>query len=118
MNFVTLCQSYLHHTQRLSLLHLAQNGTEDLIELFAQLCSCSRDQGGHQPAHKGGRELRGPGVQELVDHLHDVPQAAVSLLIPPLCDLLEGDRDVRSQALTAILEEEGGKKTKGNGGKI
>ena len=48
------------------------------------------------------------GVQQLVDHLHDVPQATVPLLVPPLGDLLQADWDVRPQALTAVLEGGGG----------
>lgn len=98
---------YLHNTQSLSLLHLAQDCPEDLVQLFSELGSCPRDQSGHQPAHEGGCELRGPGVQQLVDHLHDVPEAAVPLLVPPLSDLLEGNGDVRPQTLATILERRG-----------
>lgn len=95
--------SYLHDTQSLCLLHLAQNRSQDLVQLFPELGSCPGDQSGHQPAHEGSRELWGPRVQQLVDHLHDVPEAAVPLLVPPLSDLLEGDGDVRSQTLATIL---------------
>lgn len=96
--------SYLHDAQSLSLLHLAQNRSEDLVQLFPELGSRPRDEGRHQPAHEGGRELGGTGVQQLVDHLHDVPEAAVPLLVPPLSDLLEGNRDVRPQTLASVLE--------------
>lgn len=85
------------------LLHFAQNGSEDVIQLVPELRSSPRDQSGHQPSHEGSRRLGGPGVQQLVDHLHYVPQAIVALLIPPLGNLLEGDRDVRSQALASVL---------------
>lgn len=99
--------SYLHHAQSLRLLHLAQNGSEDLVQLFPELGPRPRDQSGHQPAHEGSGELGGAGVQQLVDHLHDVPEAAVPLLVPPLGDLLQGDRDVRPQALATVLETGG-----------
>lgn len=49
--------SYLHDTQSLCLLHLAQNRSEDLVQLFPELGSCPGDQSGHQPAHEGSREL-------------------------------------------------------------
>ncbi len=98
---------YLHDTQSLCLLHFAQNRSEDLVQLLPELGPCPRDQSGHQPANEGGRELGGPGVQQLVDHLHDVPEAAVALLVPPLGDLLEGNRDVGPQTLAAVLERGG-----------
>lgn len=98
---------YLHNAQSLSLLHLAQNGPEDLVQLLSELGPGLRDQSGHQPAHEGSRELRRPGVQQLVDHLHDVPQAAVALLVPPLSNLLEGNRDVRPQTFTTVLDRGG-----------
>ncbi len=103
---------YLHDAQSLSLLHLAQNRSEDLVQLLPELGSCPRDQSGHQPAHEGSRELGGPGVQQLVDHLHDVPEAAVPLLVPPLSDLLEGDGDVRPQTLPAVLQRGGKSRSK------
>lgn len=86
------------------MLHLAKNRSEDLVQLLSKLGSGSRDERGHQPAHEGSRKLGGPGVQQLVDHLHDVPEPSVPLLVPPLGNLLEGDRDVRSQTLTSVLE--------------
>lgn len=106
------CPPYLHDTQRLSLLHLAQNRSEDLVQLLPELGSRPRDQSGHQPAHEGGRKLRSPGVQQLVDHLHDVPEAAVPLLVPPLSDLLKGDGDVRPQTLPTVLERGGKRRSK------
>lgn len=104
---VTHHRPYLHNAQGLRLLHLAQNGSEDLIQLLPELGSRPRNQSGDQSAYKGSSELRGPGVQELVDNLHDVPEAAVSLLVPPLSNLLEGDGDVRPQTLATILERRG-----------
>lgn len=47
----------LHDTQRLGLLHLAQDGSKDLVQLFPELGSRPRDEGGHQPAHECGCEL-------------------------------------------------------------
>lgn len=82
------CSSNLHDAQGLGLLHLAEDGSEDLVQLLPHLRPRPRDQRGHQAAHKGSRELGGARVQQLVDHLHDVPQAAVALLVPPLGDLL------------------------------
>lgn len=96
--------AYLHDTQRFGLLHLAQDRSEDLVQLVPELGARPRDQRGHQPAHKGGRELGGPGVQQLVHHLHDVPQAAVPLLVSPLADLLQRHGDVRPQTLAAVLK--------------
>lgn len=93
----------LHDAEGLRLLHLAEDGSEDLVQLLAELRARPRDQRGHQAAHEGGGELRGARVQQLVDHLHDVPEAAVALLVPPLGDLLQGHGHVRPQALASVL---------------
>lgn len=89
------------------MLHLAENGSKDLVQLLTELRSRPRDQSGHQSTDEGGRELGGPRVQQLVDHLHDVPEAAVALLVSPLGDLLQGHGHVRPQALTSVLEKRG-----------
>lgn len=100
---------YLHDAQGLGLLHLAQDRSQDLVQLLSQLGSRPRNQRGDQPAHEGRRELGGAGVEQLVDHLHDVPEAVVALLVPPPGDLLQGHRDVGAQALAAVLGRTRGK---------
>lgn len=100
----------LHDAERLGLLHLAEDGSEDLVQLLAELRPRPGDQSGHEAAHEGGGELGGARVQQLVDHLHDVPEAAVALLVPPLADLLQGHRHVGTQTLASVLgwEKKGG----------
>lgn len=93
----------LHDAEGLRLLHLAEDGSEDLVQLLAELRARPGDQRGHQAAHEGSGELGGARVQQLVDHLHDVPEAAVALLVPPLGDLLQGHGHVRPQALASVL---------------
>lgn len=95
----------LHYAERLRLLHLAEDGSEDLVQLLPELRARPGDERGDQAAHEGGGELGGARVQQLVDHLHDVPEAAVALLVPPLGHLLKGHRHVGPQALAAVLGE-------------
>lgn len=100
--------SYLHDAERLRLLHLAENGTENLVQVLPQLPPRLGDEGGHEAAHEGGSELGGAGVQELAHHLHHVPQPIVALLVMPLGHLLQRHRHVGPQALTTILGDKGG----------
>lgn len=104
---------YLHDAQGLGLLHLAEDRAQDLVQLLPQLGPRPRNQRGDQPAHEGRRELGGAGVEQLVDHLHDVPEAVVALLVPPLGDLLQGHRDVGAQALATVLGRARGKMVNG-----
>lgn len=96
---------HLHDGRSLRLLHFTQDGSEDLVQLIPELRSSLRDERRHQPSHEGSGELGVARIQQLVDHLHDVPEAAVALLVTPLGDLLQANGYVRPQALPSILEE-------------
>lgn len=94
---------HLHDAERLGLLHLAEDGPQDLVQALAQLPARPGNERGHQAAHEGGGELGGAGVQQLAHHLHDVPQPAVALLVTPLRHLLQRHRHVGPQALASVL---------------
>lgn len=96
---------YLHHTEGLSLLHFAEDGTQYLVQLISQLGAGPSDESGHQSTHKSSGELGCAGVQELTDNLHDVPNPTVALFILPLGDLLQSHGDISPQAFTTILEK-------------
>lgn len=103
LTFLAAAPPDLHDAERLCLLHLAEDGSQDLVQLLPELRPGPGDQRGDEAAHEGGGELGGPRVQQLVDHLHDVPEAAVALLVPPLGNLLQGHRHVGPQALAPVL---------------
>lgn len=98
-----MIQPYLHHTEGLGLLHLAENSTQYLVQLVSQLSASPGNESGHQTTYKSSGELRRARVQELTDNLHDIPQATVALLILPLGNLLQRHGHIGPQAFTTIL---------------
>lgn len=83
------CHAHLHDAEGLGLLHLTEDGTENLVQILPQFPPSLGDERGDEAAHKGRSELGGPGIQELAHHLHHVPQPIVALLVMPLGHLLQ-----------------------------
>ena len=69
---------HLHDTERLGLLHLAEDQSKHQVQVLPELLPHLGDDNGHQPPHKGGRVLRSLGVQQFGNHLHDVIQPIVT----------------------------------------
>lgn len=57
VNILHYAFTYLHDTQSLCLLHLAQDGSENLVQLLAELCAGPGDERRHKSPNEYGSKL-------------------------------------------------------------